>query len=60
MKCPKEITNEDIVNNLSDNDIEFNLASCEQNCDNYYHNCQLVELMCNRLKEYTFKNVCCS
>ena len=51
MRCPKEITDEDIVNNLSDDDIVFNLASCEQNCDNYYHNCPLVQLMCNRLKE---------
>lgn len=51
MKCSKEITSEDILSNLSDNDIEFNLASCEQTCDNYYHNCPLVELMRNRLKE---------
>ena len=51
MRCPKEITSNDILSNLSDNDIEFNLASCEQSCDNYYHNCRLVELMGNRLKE---------
>ena len=51
MKCPKEMTSDDILSNLSDDDIEFNLASCEQNCDNYYHSCQLVELMRNRLKE---------
>ena len=51
MRCPKKITVNDILNNLSDEDIEFDLASCEQNCDNYYHSCQLVELMRNRLKE---------
>ena len=51
MRCLKEITSVDILHNLSDDDIEFNLASCEQSCDNYYHNCQLVKLMCNRLKE---------
>ena len=45
------MTSDDILSNLSDDDIEFNLASCEQNCDNYYHSCQLVELMRNRLKE---------
>lgn len=51
MKCPKEITSDDIMNNLSDDDIIFNLASCEQSCDNYYHKCPLAKLMCNRLKE---------
>lgn len=29
MKCPKGITYDDVLNNLSDDDIEFNLASCE-------------------------------
>ena len=47
----QKITSDDILNNLSDDDINFNLTSCEQNCDNYYHSCQLVKLMCNRLKE---------
>ena len=51
MRCSKEINSDDIINNLSDDDINFNLASCEQNCDNYYHNCQLVKLMYDRLKE---------
>ena len=52
MKCPKEITCDDIINNLSDDDIIFNLASCEQNCDNYYHNCLLVQLMYGRLEKF--------
>ena len=51
MRCPQEITTYDILSNLSYDDIEFDLASCEQNCDNYYHSCQLVKLMSNRLKE---------
>ena len=51
MRCPKEMTSDDIINNLSDDDIEFNLASCEQSCNNYYHKCPLVQLMYDRLKE---------
>ena len=51
MRCPKKMTSDDIINNLSDDDIEFNLASCEQSCNNYYRSCKLVELMRNRLKE---------
>ena len=50
MRCPKKITINDILNNLSDDDIEFDLASCEQNCDKY-HKYPLAKLMCNRLKE---------
>ena len=50
MKCPKKITIGDILNNLSEDDIEFDLASCEQNCDKYYR-CPLAKLMSNRLKE---------
>ena len=48
---PKKRTSDDIINNLSDDDIEFNLTSCEQSCDNYYHKCPLVQLMHDRLKE---------
>ena len=50
MKCPKKITIGGILNNLSEDDIEFDLASCEQNCDKYYR-CPLARLMSNRLKE---------
>lgn len=50
MRCPKKITVNDILNNLSDDDIEFDLASCEQNCDKCLK-CPLAKLMCNRLKE---------
>ena len=52
MKCPKEITSDDIINNLSDDDIVFNLASCEQTCDNYYQHCPLVQLMYDRLEKF--------
>lgn len=52
MRCSKEITGDDIMNNLSDDDIVFNLASCEQNCDNYYHHCPLVQLMYDRLEKF--------
>ena len=49
MRCPKEITSDDIINNLSDDDINFNLASCEQSCDNYS---QLFEDSCNNRDYY--------
>ena len=57
MRCPKEITSDDIMNNLSDDDIIFNLASCEQNCDNYYHHCPLVQLMYDRLEKFRRFNI---
>lgn len=50
MRCPKKITNYDVLNNLSEDDIEFDLASCEQNCDKYLK-CPLAKLMYNKLKE---------
>ena len=47
---PQKITINDILSNLSDDDIEFDLASCEQHCDKYLK-CPLARLMYNKLKE---------
>lgn len=48
--CPKEVTANDVLNNMSDDDIEFTLASCEMTCDRYYR-CDTACLMQDRLKE---------
>lgn len=47
--CNKQITATNILNNMSIDDLEFTLASCEQNCDRYYQ-CDTVALMQDELK----------
>lgn len=49
--CAKHIKANDI-DNMSDDDLEFTLASCEQNCNKYYQ-CDTVALMQDKLKELT-------
>lgn len=44
--CPKQIK---VNDDLSADDIEFNLASCEQSCERYY-GCDTVAAMDDRLK----------
>lgn len=47
--CKKGIDAHNILNNMSTDDLEFTLASCEQNCDKYYQ-CDTVALMNDELK----------
>ena len=48
--CIKEITANNILNNMSEDDLNFTLASCEMTCDRYYQ-CDTVCLMQDRLKK---------
>ncbi len=50
--CPKEIK---IVNieNMSIDDLEFTLASCEQSCDRYYQ-CDTVAYLQDRLNVFLY------
>lgn len=48
--CNKEIKAENILNDMSEDDLNFTLASCEMTCDKYYQ-CDTVCLMNDRLKE---------
>ena len=49
-RCNKQIEADSIYNDFSNDDIEFTLASCEQNCDKYYQ-CSYVALMQDLLKK---------
>lgn len=48
--CKKEIEAADVIKTLSIDDLEFDLASCEQSCDRYYQ-CDTVALMLDELKK---------
>lgn len=48
--CNKRIEAKNILSNISEDDLNYTLASCEQTCDNYYQ-CDTVALMQDRLKE---------
>lgn len=47
--CNKNITANDILNNMSEDDLNFTLASCEMTCDRYYQ-CDTACLMLDELK----------
>lgn len=48
--CNKKIKATNILNDMSDDNLSFTLASCEQTCDRYYR-CDLATLMQDRLEE---------
>lgn len=49
--CNKKIKSNKI-DDMSDDDLGFTLASCEQDCNKYYQ-CDTVALMQDKLKELT-------